>query len=138
MIVQGQEVGEWVTEKSGGHWTHLCTAIGEVKNGELVAGVVYDGFTHSSISMHSRIDNPKLVSREFYWAIFDYPFNQLKVNRITGIVKTSNKKAIQLNEKLNFKREALLRNYFPNDDAIIYVLWPQDCRFLKLGKRYEK
>ena len=107
MIVQGQEVGNWVLEKTGGDWTHLCTAIGEMKDDKLVAGVVYNGFTHSSISMHSRIDEPKLVSREFYWAIFDYPFNKLKVRRATGIVKASNLKAIQLNEKLNFKREAL-------------------------------
>lgn len=138
MIIQGKEIGDWVIEKTGGNWTHLCVAIGQKVNDKIVAGVIYDGFTHASISIHSRIDEPKLVSREFYWAVFDYPFNQLKVKRLTGIVKTSNEKANSFNEKIGFKKEALLRNYFPNDDAIIYVMWPEDCRFLKLGKRYGK
>lgn len=138
MIVTGEEVGRWVVEKAGGNGNYLYAAIGEIKDGKLIAGVVYDNFTKSSICIHSRIDKPKLVSREFYWAVFNYPFNQLKVTRLTGIVKTSNEKAISLNEKLGFKREALLRKYFPNDDAIIYVMWPEDCRFLRLGKRYAK
>jgi hypothetical protein len=99
---------------------------------------MYDDYTGPSISIHSRCDNPRKVSREFYWAIFNYPFNVLKVKRLTGLVSTANLKAQRLNEHLGFKREALLKDYLPTGDGIIYVMRPENCRFLKLGERYAK
>ena len=85
MIVQGQEVGEWVLEKAGGHWNDRCIAIGQKIDDEMIIGVVYDDYTGASISIHSRCDIPAKVSREFYWAIFNYPFNVLKVKRFNRI-----------------------------------------------------
>ena len=138
MIVQGQEVGEWVCQKAGGQWNSLCQAIGQISDGELVIGVLYNGYTGSSISIHSRCDNPKKVSREFYWAIFNYPFNVLKVKRLTGLVSTANLKAQKLDEHLGFERETVIKDYFPDGDGIVYIMRPENCRFLKLGERYAK
>jgi hypothetical protein len=138
LIVQGQAIGDWVAKKASGNWTHLCSAIGQIKDEEIIAGVMYDNYTGSSICIHSRIDEPKLVSRKFYWAVFDYPFNKLKVKRLTGVVPLSNLNAQKLNEHLGFKKEAILKDYFPSGDAIIYVMRQEDCRFLRLGAKYEK
>jgi len=99
---------------------------------------LYDDYTKSSISIHSRCDNPAKVSREFYWAIFNYPFNILKVKVLRGMVSTSNLQAQRLNEHLGFEREAILKDYFPDNDGIIYAMRPETCRFLKLGDRYAK
>lgn len=136
MIVTGQAVGEWVVAKAGGHWTHLCQAIGWESNGVPVAGIMYDGYTGSSIAMHSRCDDPRKVSREWLWAIFDYPFNKLKVKRVTGVVSTANEKAQKTNEHLGWKRETVISDYFPDGDGIIYIMRPEDCRWLKLGEKY--
>ena len=125
-------------EKANGHWTHLCQAIGQTTNDELVIAVVYNGYTGTSISIHSRCDKPAKVSREFYWAIFNYPFNVLKVKRLTGLVSTANLKAQRLNEHIGFERETVLKDYFPDGDGIVYVMRPENCRFLKLGERYAK
>lgn len=132
----GEKVGRWVCEKAGGNWTHLCSAIGQEYNGELIAGIMFDGYTGASISMHSRCDDPKHVSRKFFWMIFDYPFNQLKVNRVTGIVSTANTKAKEIDEKLGWIYETTLSDYFPDGDALIYIMRKEDCRWLKLGERY--
>ena len=138
IIVQGQEVGEWVCEKAGGQWNTLCQAIGQVTDGKFVIGVLYNGYTGSSISIHSRCDIPAKVSREFYWAIFNYPFNVLKVKRLTGLVSTANLKAQKLDEHLGFERETIIKDYFPDGDGIVYIMRPETCRFLKLGDRYAK
>jgi len=138
IIVQGQEVGEWVCEKAGGQWNPLCQAIGQVTDGKFVIGVLYNGYTGSSISIHSRCDIPATVSREFYWAIFNYPFNVLKVKRLTGLVSTANLKAQKLDEHLGFERETVIKDYFPDGDGIVYIMRPENCRFLKLGDRYAK
>lgn len=131
-VFDDERVGRWVTEKAGGEYTHLCKAIGYEKNGELIAGVMYDGYTGASISMHSRIDGK--VIREFYWMVFDYPFNQLQVKNVRGIVISNNAKAISLNKHLGFKREAMLRDYFQDGDAIVFCMSRADCRFL--GSKY--
>lgn len=133
-VFDDERVGRWVVEKAGGAYTHLCRAIGYEHKGELIGGVMYDGHTEANISIHSRIDDARKLPREFYWVIFDYPFNQLKVKAVRGIVNSNNLSAQKLNEHIGFKREALLRDYFLDGDAIIYVLRRDDCRFL--GDKY--
>lgn len=99
---------------------------------------MYDGYTGSSIAIHSRCDDPRHVSRKFYWAIFDYPFNVLKVKQLKGLVSTANLKAQKVNEHLGFKHEALLKDYFLDGDGIVYTMSKEDCRWLKLKERYIK
>lgn len=136
-VFDANVVGQWVCEKAGGQWKDGDTAIGVKDEHGLFVGVVYDGYTGASIAIHSRCDNPAKVPRKFYWMIFDYPFNQLKVKRITGIVSTANEKAQRVDEHLGFKREAILRDYFLDGDAIIYVMTREDCRFLR-GKYVQR
>ncbi len=138
-VFDAQKVGSWVTEKAGGTVTKLCKAIGYEHNGQLIGAVMYDGFTGDddgggTIFIHSRIDLPNKLPREFYWMVFDYPFNQLKVQYVRGIVNANNLQAQKFNEHVGFKREALLRDYFLNGDAIIYGITRDDCRFL--GDKY--
>ena len=132
MIVYDPErIGQWVTEKAGGRYVEGNTGIAIESDGQLVAGIMYDGYTGSSIAMHSRVDDPKKINREWLRQIFDYPFNQLKVKRVTGLVCSSNTKAQQTNEHLGWKRETLLSDYFPDGDGIVYIMRKQDCRWLK-------
>lgn len=138
MIVVGEAVGSWVAEEAGGAWTHLCQAIGWEVDGQMVCGILYDGFTGSSIAMHSRCDNPRKVSRKWLFAIFDYPFNQLAVKRVTGLVSTANLKAQETNERLGWKRETVLKDYFLDGDGIVYVMRAEDCRWLRLRQKHSK
>ena len=135
-IFDADIVGPWVCEKAGGEYHKGDTAIGLVIDGELKAGLLYNGYTGASISMHSRCDDKKAPNMMFYWLIFDYPFNQLKVKRISGIVSSANKEAQEIDEKLGFVRETILRDYFLDGDAIVYVMRRENCRWLELGKRY--
>lgn len=135
MIVRGEVVGRWVAVKAEVQWTEACRAVGLMRDGVLVAGIVYDGYTGASIAMHSRCDDPKKVSREFLFAIFDYPFNQLGCKRVTGLVSTSNTHAQRVNEKLGWKRETVLKDYFLDGDGIIYCMRREDCRWLGYTKR---
>lgn len=123
-------VGPWVCEKAGGQYHSGNPAIGLEYNGQLIAGLYYDGYTGASIAMHSRCDDPRHVTKAFYHLIFDYPFNQLNVKRVTGIVSEANERAQRTNEKLGWKRETTLSDYFPDGNAIVYVMRREDCRWL--------
>ena len=131
-----EKVGNWVCEKAGGGYTHLCTAIGIEIDGILQAAVMYENFTGGNICMVWRVDNPNAITRKFYWMAFDYPFNQLKVNRVTGIVREDNFKAIKVNTKLGFQQEFVLKQFLKDCDAIVFVMFKEQCKFIK-GKRYD-
>ena len=130
MIVSGEVVGRWVCAKAGSKWSEHCRAIGWLSKGELVVGVMYDGYTGASIAMHSRCDDPSRVSRKFYQAIFDYPFNQLQVKRVTALVSSANTHAQRIDEKLGFVQEAVLADYFDDGDGIVYIMRRENCRWL--------
>lgn len=136
IVIDGPLVGPWVREKSGGVYAPGDPAIGLMVDGELVVGVTYDGFTGASVSIHSRCDDPLAPNRRFYWTIFDYPFNQLKVGRVWGLVSSKNEAAKKVDEHLGFKQVSVLEEYFPEGDAIIYVMKRADCRWLALGEKY--
>lgn len=132
-------VGEWVVKKSGGKYHKGNTALGLIKDGELVVGVMYDGYTGygGSISMYSRCDNPKATTRLFYFSIFDYPFNQLGVKRCSVLVHENNKNALTLNKKLGFGGDTVIKDYFPDGDAILLAMYKKDCKWLR-NRKHDK
>lgn len=130
-----ERICKWVCEKSGGNYTHLCTAIGIEIDGVLQAAVMYESYTGGNICMVWRVDNPKALTRKFYWMAFDYPFNQLGCFRVSGIVRDDNHKAIKVDEKLGFKREHTLKKFNKDgSDAYIYVMFKEQCKYLEWNK----
>lgn len=131
IVYDGERIGRWVTEKAGGTWHAENTGIGIECDGVLVAAIMYDGFTGSSIAMHSRVDDRKKISREWLRQIFDYPFNQLHVRRVSAIVSAANQKAVLINQKLGWILETTLADYFPEADGIVFIMRRENCRWLK-------
>ena len=125
-------VGPWVCEKAGGTWTpNRGTAIGKLNDaGELVAGVLYEDFNGAQVVAHIRGDGD-WASREYLRVIFDYPFNQLKVKRITVPISSVNSKAINLVEKMGFQLECKLMQATPDGDMHIYRMFRDECKYLK-------
>lgn len=132
MLVIGPGVAQWVYDKVGGYVGEHTQGIGWQRDGELIAGVAYEGLTGANIFVHQRIDAPP--PRRFWWAVADYPFNKLGCCRITGLVESTNTDALRLNERIGFKHEATLIKAGRNQsDLVVLVLWKEDCRFLRWG-----
>lgn len=132
MIITGDEVTKWVSEHSEGTFVPgLNPGIGIVTNGEIVGGVAYDGFNGANINIHVASNGSKRwINREFLWFVFYYPFVQLGCKRVTGVVPSYNKAAIDFDEKVGFELEATLTNAHPLGDLLIYKMTPDKCRWL--------
>lgn len=104
--------------------------IGLERNGELVGGVLYEGFNGPNIWMHcAGVGN--WINRDLLRAAFAYPFVQLGVNNVWGTVDASNHKARRLDEHLGFKPHAVLTGAAKDGgDVIIYRMTKEECRFL--------
>lgn len=112
--------------------------ISVTSGGKLLGGVTYDGFLHRSVQMHVASFSPKWLTREMLWLVFDYPFNQLKVERVFGPVASTNKKAIAFDEKIGFTEHTRLVGAVPGGDLIIFSMERADCKWLKIKPRLFK
>ncbi len=106
--------------------------LGVEQDGKLIAGVVFEGYTGSSISMHvAALEGANWLSKEFLFRVFAYPFLQLECNRVTGLVRVDNPKAQKFDEHLGFVREGVMRKGATDGtDYIIYGMLKEECRWL--------
>ena len=107
--------------------------IGLEKDGELIAGALYEGFNGQNVWAHlAGQPGKRWMNREFLWYGFHYPFNEMGVKRISGYVNASNTEARRLNEHFGYQEEARLKGAAPDGgDVILYVMWRENCRFLE-------
>ncbi len=106
-------------------------AIGLVIKERLVAGVIYN--THEAANSYMHVAGLHFTP-DFLFAVFDYPFNELRKERVTAFINAGNKKAIKLVKHLGFKPEGRLRKYYGTEDAVIYGMLKSECRFLEMRK----
>lgn len=80
--------------------------------------------------------SPRWITRRVLGEMFAYPFAQLGVTRLWGIAARSNKKARSFNERLGFRFESMARRAWDGEeDAAIYSMLPEECRWLKYWRR---
>lgn len=101
-----------------------------VEDERAIAGVLYDGFNGASIMAHIWVDVDKKPSREWFAAIFDYPFNRLGVVKIVGQVKSTNEEALRLDRHLGFVHEATIADYYEDADLLLLTMKADQCRIL--------
>ena len=110
--------------------TEAVTGIGWEHDGTVVAGVIYDHFTGTSIVATMAVEHAQMV-KEFLWAIFDYPFNQLGVGKIMVNVEAANDLSIKMLKRMGFIREAYIDGVFPSGAMIIMSLVKDNCVWLE-------
>lgn len=125
-------IGPWVCDRAGGTWlAGRGTAIGQERSGKIVAGVLYEDFNHANVVCHIAGEG-NWATRRFLRIIFDYPFRQLGVKRITVPVAQSNAKCRRFVEHLGFTLEATLHDAHPDGHLFIYRMMAHECRWLEL------
>lgn len=141
LIVTGQAVVEWVAKKTNEFGNFGCAqGIGWQRNGALVAGVAYAEWNGINVVCHIASDGSRRwAAREFLWTIFDYPFNQLKVKRITVCIGQGNKDSIRFVEHLGFEFETFLKDAHPTGNILVYYMRkPHAQRWLSLKASHEE
>lgn len=106
--------------------------IGLEKDGELIAGALYEGFSGTNVWVHlAGVPGRRWMTREFLRYGFHYPFNEMGVQRLSGYVNASNTDARRLNEHFGYQEEARLKGAaLDGGDVILYVMWRKDCRYV--------
>jgi len=129
--------GAAIAERAGTAFNpHRDISICRIRDELRLGGVIFSHFTGESISMHSASWDPHWINRDMLWVTFDYPFNQLGVQRIFGQVPEDNRHAQEFNTKVGFKEVARIEGVFRGPLAcVVMCLERQDCRFLNVQPR---
>lgn len=128
-----ERVGAWVAERveqtSPWGWFY---AMGVERDGELAAGIVFNGHNGSNMQGHIAVARTVKQLPELIRHALQYVFVQLKLNRFTCLVDVSNLKSMRLVEHIGFEKEFLIHRGAPGGgDLQMYVMWPEKCRWLE-------
>lgn len=131
-LVTGQWVVDWVAQQTNDYGTFgKAQGLGWVSGDELRAGVVYCDWNRVNVSCHIASDRTRRwATRTFLWAIFDYPFRQLGVKRMTVCIGEGNSDSRRFVEHLGFRLEATLQDAHPSGDLLVYVLRKEWCKWV--------
>ena len=124
-IIIGDEVGRFVGERCN---TMICppyTAMGIERDGEIVAGVIFNGFTrhdvHVTVAGHG-------FTRGFICAVGNYVFHQLDCLRMT--ITTEQEQVVDYAKRLGAQTEGRKRNHFGKGrHGIVLGILREDWKF---------
>ena len=135
MLIYGQDdlLLPWAAERIGlGEFRKDATAIGQEKDGQIVAVVVYDCFTPVECSVHIASDGSRRwLNKEFLAASFAYPFMQCRFESITGLVQADNADALRFDMHIGWKTVGVRHKAAPGGkDIVILEMLRADCRWI--------
>ncbi len=121
-------VASWVSGQVGqqSSWGDYY-AMGVEHEGEIVAGILFNGLTDTNVYTHMAVSKPTRELPHLLDHAFVYAFNLCKVRRVTATVEANNAKALRLDLHVGFVRECVLRQAGSGgQDLEILVLWPEN------------
>jgi RimJ/RimL family protein N-acetyltransferase len=109
-----------------------CVALGHIRGRKLVGGVVFHNYApqHGDIEMSLAFDRPPTPSRATLRRLFDFPFRQLGLHRISIRVAADNTPINRLAQGYGFQLEGRRREARLGADELIYGMLQSECRFL--------
>lgn len=112
-------------------WMNPAKSISAWKDGRLLGAVVYDGFTPYDCNIHLAVDDRRCVTRQVLRAVFEYPFVQLKLDRVTALIAAENEASVDFCERINFSFEGFKRCALAGEDELIYGMLKTECRWIR-------
>lgn len=132
-------VARWVAERIRDMGTppeRDYEAIGFLKDGVIIGGVVYTNYFELAQEQHdirfTAAGIPGWLTKANLRVIFGYPFHNLKCIRVSALCAKANQRSRDLVERLGFKVEGNLRHSFGvGKDGILYGMLKDECRWIK-------
>lgn len=103
----------------------------EALDGDRIVGMVgYDGWTPNSCCMHVAIEEP-IAIRRMIKSAFGIPFVELGKGVVLGSVLSTNKKALELDLHLGFKKLCFIRDGWAKGVGMhILEMRRENCRWI--------
>ena len=105
-------------------------AVGIEENGNVIGGFLYDGIvTNKRCFMHCAGLGKKWLTKSLLWTAFNYPFYQLKLNVVIGLISSNNIECIEFAKHIGFTESARIKDAGKDGDLLIFSLHKKDCKW---------
>lgn len=112
-----------------------CTALGVVKEGRLIGGVVFHNYVGFNIEVSLAFDHANWLTRKTLRTLFSYPFHQLGVARLSCVAGKNNKKSRRLIEGVGWKLEGVHEKGLDGVTTLLsYGMTKENCKWIKERK----
>ena len=92
----------------------------------------YTAFIGKTCQMHMVNLKGGYTPKQLLKSAFDYPFNQLGIEKAFGIVNSLNTKAMEYDQKLGFKEAVRFAGMHENGgDLVVFEMNKSDCRWIR-------
>lgn len=100
------------------------------EDNQIMGVVVYTRFTPFGCELSVASTTPKFLTRAFLRVVFGYPFKQCGMVRISAVIEDGNINAIDMDERLGFIREAILKQWYGDKDGILLRMTKDECKWI--------
>ncbi len=112
-------------------------AIGYTKDGKLVSAVIYSNFkarqdgSFYDVEMGVYSVDKSWADRYYLKTVFNYPFTQLNLGRVTTVCSAEDEEVIMFNKRLGFTQEGTHRKaWFTGCDALSFSMLKEECKWI--------
>jgi RimJ/RimL family protein N-acetyltransferase len=130
IVVDGEEIGAYVGSRLGVTICPPFQAIGFLTDDKKpLAAFVFNEFNHSNMEM-TIVAEPGGITRQVIRYVAQYVFVKNNCRRVTVRTRKRNKHILKLAPRYGFKYECIAKQFFPDDDAVVFRMLKEDCRWL--------
>lgn len=129
-LIENEAIAGFIEQKLQIKISPPYTAFGFVSDDDRpMCAALFNDFSGANIEMTIYAE-PGGISRQVLRYLANYVFVKNGCRRLTVRTKKRNKRVLQLAPRYGFKYECIAKHYFADDDAVIFRMLREDCRFL--------
>tara|TARA_R110002050_G_scaffold22588_2_gene61461 strand:+ start:2245 stop:2670 length:426 start_codon:yes stop_codon:yes gene_type:complete len=125
----------WLKPKAYlGEYSDEFSYVAFCEDGKILGVLLFSDYDGHNIMVHLALDDPRCCQRRYIKLMFDYCFNQAKVNRMTALCVNGYERNEKLLSKTGFVKEGVVRKFFKKGselhDAALYGMLKEECRWV--------
>jgi GNAT superfamily N-acetyltransferase len=111
--------------------TEGTTGILAFDEGRLVAGALFDCWTHTSVQIHVFVTDPLALRHGFQQEVFEYLFDVCGRKMVLGVTPSNNARALKFNAHMGFREVFRVADGFAEGvDLVLSQMRREDCRWI--------
>lgn len=128
----------WVQEAAECAYCDDMNGIVAYRDGKLVAGVLLESWSHNSVTIHIRVDDPLVFKHGFAEECYEYIFNTADKGVLIGITPANNAKALKFNKHIGLNEIYRIKDgYDVGVDYVVQEARKENCKYLRIENGQE-
>lgn len=128
-LVESEAIVGFLESKLGTKFSPPYRAFGFVTDDDRpMCAFVFNDHTGANIEMTVYAE-PGGMTRGVLRYVANYVFNSSNCRRLTVRTKKRNKRVLKLAPRYGFTYESVAKHYYGDDDAVVFRMLKEDCRF---------